>query len=272
MPKTGGTFVTSVLQRLHQPEQHRETRYRLAHRFLLSVRRLAKSLPVNPTSRYGSLVDLEPKHGTCHNIPEPHRNKPILSSMRNPYDWYVSQYEFGWWRRTFIYHPEQHPTPVGFAIEQALPEFMKENPHFPDITFHEFVDLCYRAAGLFNRTSSTDIGLFTHGFIHFFFKDPLTVIPRIDKDYLTSGKHRKDMFGVHFIKTNRLNQELYDFLLSMGYRACDLDFLPGLDRILPMGRGRRDEQNWERYYTPDLKAFIRKKDYALFDMFPDFDI
>ena len=80
------------------------------------------------------------------------------------------------------------------------------------------------------------------------------------------------MFGVHFIKTNRLNQELYDFLLSMCYRACDLDFLPGLDRILPMGRGRRDEQNWERYYTPDLKAFIRKKDYALFDMFPDFDI
>lgn len=80
------------------------------------------------------------------------------------------------------------------------------------------------------------------------------------------------MFGVHFVKTNRLNQELYDFLLSMGYHAYDLDFLPSLGRILPLGRGRRDEQIWESYYTPDLKAFIREKDCALFDMFPDFDI
>ena len=80
------------------------------------------------------------------------------------------------------------------------------------------------------------------------------------------------MFGVPFVKTNHLNQELYDFLLSMGYHAHDLDFLPRLDRILPMGRGRRDEQNWESYYTPDLKAFIREKDCSLFDMFSGFDI
>ena len=272
MPKTGGTFVTSVLQRLHQPEQRSETRHRIARRISLLRRRQTKTLPANSASRYGSLVNLEPKHGTCHNIPDTHRNKMILSNMRNPYDWYVSQYEFSWWKRTFMYHPEQHPTPVGFAIEQALPAFRRENPHFPEIAFHEFVDLCYRASGFFNRESGTDIGLFTHGFVRFFFKEPEFVIRHIGTDYLTSGELQKDMFTVHFLKTNHLNQELFDFLLSIGYDASDLVFLSGLGRVLPMGRGRRDEQNWESYYTPDLKALIREKDCALFDMFPEFDI
>ena len=80
------------------------------------------------------------------------------------------------------------------------------------------------------------------------------------------------MFNVDFIKTDRLNQELYGFLLSIGYRAEDLRFLPALGKILPMGRGRRKDQHWEKYYAPSLKEFIREKDWALFEMFPDFDI
>lgn len=199
MLKTGGTFVTSVLKRIHQPEQRHEPSNhfaRIARRFLKGVRYLAKSLPAKPKSRYGSLVDLEPKHGTCHNIPEPHRNKTILSNMRNPYDW-------------------------------------------------------------------------------FFYKDSEAIITRIDKEYLASGRHREDMFEVHFVKTNRLNQELFDFLLSIVYDANDLEFFSGLNRILPMGKGRRDDQKWESYYAPELKAFIafiREKDYALFNIFPDFDV
>jgi hypothetical protein len=39
-----------------------------------------------------------------------------------------------------------------------------------------------------------------------------------------------------------------------------------------MGRGRRNDQNWEKYYTPALKKFIREKDWVLFEMFPEFDI
>jgi hypothetical protein len=272
MPKTGGTFVTSVLCRLHNSVQPALTRYDLIRHFLLSILPGSQTHWGNSSNLYGPLVDLEPKHGTCHDIPAPHRNKSLLSTVRNPYDWYVSQYEFGWWKRTFIYHPESQPTPVGFAIEQVLPEFIEENPHFPDISFSEFVKLCYRASQVYNNDYRTDLGLYTHGFVQFYYWEPSEVISKIAGDYICSGRHRLDMFDICFIKTHRLNQELYDFLLSMEYQASDLNFLPELGKIFPMGRGRQDDQKWEGYYTSDLKKFIREKEWALFEMFPDFDI
>jgi len=80
------------------------------------------------------------------------------------------------------------------------------------------------------------------------------------------------MFDVHFMRTDHLNKELYEFLLSMGYHAAHLKFVPDLGKILPMGRGRRDDQNWGKYYTPSLKEFIRAKAWALFELFPEFDV
>jgi hypothetical protein len=272
MPKTGGTFVTSVLFRIHNSTKPTSTRYNSAYRLLLSVLHPSRARLVNSLKLYGEIVDLEPKHGTCHEIPEQHRNKPILSTIRTPYDWYVSQYEFGWWKRTFLYHPESHPTPAGFAIEHVLPEFIVQYPHFPDISFQEFVDLCNKAALVFNSECDTDLGLYTHSFVRFYYREAAKVISRIDWEYVCSGRHKLDMFNVDFIKTDRLNQELYGFLLSIGYRAEDLRFLPALGKILPMGRGRRKDQHWEKYYAPSLKEFIREKDWALFEMFPDFDI
>lgn len=59
MPKTGGTFVTHALSQVHK---------------------------LHPR-KYGGLTALQPKHGTCHDIPADHRHKTILSTIRNPFDW-----------------------------------------------------------------------------------------------------------------------------------------------------------------------------------------
>jgi hypothetical protein len=192
--------------------------------------------------------------------------------MRSPYDWYVSQYEFAWWKRTFTYHPEQNPTPVGYAIEQVLPAFVQMHPHFPEISFEEFVDLCGQASAVYNSSARAELGLFSHGFIRFYYKDVESVLSRIDRNDSQPGSHRSDMFDVHFIKTNRLNDGLYQYLLSKDYRAADLAFIPGLGKVLPMGRGRQEDQNWERYYTPGLKKRVREQDWMLFQLFPEFDV
>jgi hypothetical protein len=272
MPKTGGTFVTSVLERLHELPDPSLIRSDSVRSFLTSLLRRLQAGAMNSESIYGQITNMEPKHGTCHDIPEQHRDKPVLSNMRNPYDWYVSQFEFSWWKRTFMYHPEEYPTPAGFAIEQVLPEFEREHPHFPNISFSEFVNLCYQAANFFNDKHGTDFGLYTHSFVRFNFRVAMEVIARIDRDYICSGRYSLDMFDVHFIKTCCLNQELYDFLKLMGYRVEDLEFILELGKIFPDGRGRRDDQNWERYYTPSLKEFVREKEWILFEMFPDFDV
>ncbi len=56
-----------------------------------------------------------------------------------------------------------------------------------------------------------------------------------------------------------------------GATADDLDFLLSLDRVFPMERGRQEYQIWENYYTPDLMASVREKDWPLFNIFPEFD-
>jgi hypothetical protein len=80
------------------------------------------------------------------------------------------------------------------------------------------------------------------------------------------------MFNIHFIKTSSLNEELYHFLLDMGYTSEDLKFILELGKILPEGKGRSKEQVWEQYYTPELKQMVRKKERLIFTMFPEFDV
>jgi hypothetical protein len=55
-------------------------------------------------------------------------------------------------------------------------------------------------------------------------------------------------------------------VLSIGYLAEDLEFISGLGKILPIGRGKRDDQSWERFCTPELNRLIRERDWALFEM------
>ena len=272
MPKTGGTFVTSVLRRIHNySDDSASNRYASAPWPLRAVMRRLQNRSASSVSPNSWIIDLEPKHGSCHEIPERHRNRPILSTIRNPFDWYVSQYEFGWWKRTFLYHPEAHPTPAGFAIERVLPEFIETHSHFPDLSFPEFVDLCHAATRVFNCDLGAELGLYTHSYLRFYCRETSKLISRINPEYVRSGRHKSYMFNVHFLRTNRLNEELYEYLLSVGYRLDDVKFIPKLGKILTMGMGRRDDQNWEKYYTPSLKTSIRAKEWPVFEMFPEFD-
>jgi hypothetical protein len=227
--------------------------------------------PAEP-SRYGALRNLEPKHGTCHDIPESQRGKLIVSTIRNPFDWYVSQYEFRWWTRAFSYESPTQPTPVGFALEQVLPTFMRENESFPDITFEDFLKLCHRAADTYNQGLNCGLGLYTHGFVRYFFRRPEEAIRRIDHSYAGWQQSSSDMVDVVLLRTHRLNDQLPAFLVSMGYAANDVKFVYGLDRIFPMGMGRREDQHWEGYYTPTTKRLVRKLDWMLFEIFPEFDV
>ncbi len=223
MPKTGGTFVTDVLSRLH-------------------------GVKSGGSERYGPMQNPEPKHGTCHDIPVAHRHKRILSSVRNPYDWYVSQYEFAWWKKTFEYHPEPYPTPAGSAIENALPRFQEAHPHFPEISFSEFVDLCLQASAVFSHNPDCKVGLYTKSLVAFYFRSPTEFLKTLDRRSVSNEGNRDPMFNIEFIRTHNLNRELYEFLVSMNYRPEDLDFLPDLPKIFPQGRGRNERQNWEGYY------------------------
>lgn len=264
MPKTGGTFVTAALERLH-----RIPRTPLGRRFF----QVASLLGVKPalTRRYGKLLYADPKHGTCHDIPQPHARKPILSCVRGPYEWYVSQFEFGWWKHSSDFPVDDQPTPAGWAIEKALPSFISDHPEFPQVSFDAFMKLCAAAAREFNEDSGTNFGLYTHSFLRFFYKDPEDVLRDLH-GRRTAADFTAGRFDVHFLRTERLNADLRVALAGLGYRDEDLAFIEAMGKVLPMGIGRRDDQHWQSYYTPELAASVRAADDPLFRMFPVYDV
>lgn len=254
-PKTGGTFVTAALFRLYGLKWTRLTH--LKNSLAGEVRR--------SSPKYGTLIHNSNKHGFCSQIPAAHRDKTVLASVRNPYDLYVSQYEFGWWkRREFL------------RYFRAVPAFDATYPRFPEITFAEYVRLVNEAFPVYaNGDGEAPAGLHTEQFFKYYFRNPPEAFARMKQraDYVSSASYRGDMFRLHFIRTDALNQGLYDFLSQMNYDDEDIRFILDLGKILPKGRGRTGEQQkWERYYTPDLKRWVRERERFLFELFPEFDV
>lgn len=233
-PKTGGTFVTHVLSRLYD----------------------------------GRFVNTA-KHGTCSAIPEEYRGKPIISAIRNPYDRYVSQYRFAWWKL----HPEQY---CGEEAMRAL------HPHHPDITFAEFIHL---ANTLFvnhhwgqpmgyenhNFPPGRGPGWHTEQFVRFYFREPREAFARLDEKSFEDGSFREGMYDVHFLPVERLNDSLYEWLLRFGHRPEDIAFVREAEKIFPAEGGRELNDRWQDYYTPEIRDTIRTRERLLFELFPHFD-
>lgn len=172
----------------------------------------------------------------------------------------------------YLYEPEQYPTPAGAALQRVLPLAKEFYPEFPEISFEQFLELCREASKHFQYEPQLEVRLYTKSCIAFYFKDPGSALKSVDRRYITSGKYQSDMFDLRFIHTENLATELQEFLRAMGYADADTSFISGLGRILPDGRGRKPDQHWKNYYTPDTKDLVRRNDWAVFEMFPEFDV
>jgi hypothetical protein len=172
----------------------------------------------------------------------------------------VSQYEFGWWKR-----------PEYTKHFRSIPNFQQLYPRFPNLTFEEYVRAA-NAAFCRYKKGRQELGLHTEEFVNFYFKNPREVAPKIDDEYLAAQRYKMDMFNIHFIRTECLNEELHAFLLSQGYQAEDIDFVLSLGKILPYGKGRDNHQAWQSYYTPELKQMVRHRERLIFTVFPEFDV
>lgn len=244
-PKTGGSFVTAALMRLHGVRWSRRL-------WLESVLRRH----VTRRGPHGSFIYHTPKHGTVSHVPPAHREKLVLATVRGPYEMYVSQYEFGWWRRRDMRR-----------YFRTLPDFARRFPRFPDLSFPEFVELWDAAMG---RADGEDgRGAWTCQFIRFYFREPQREWP--DAVLRDPQARRAAMPRIHFVRTEGVRDGLHAFLLEQGYPPEDVAFIREMGKVLP-GRGRRDDQRWEGYYTPELKDRVRRRERLLLEIFPDFDV
>lgn len=271
MPKTGGTFVTQVLKQIHEARQDKIVLRRADEKSKWSLREFLIPRPVfMMLQHHDESSKAYNQHGKAGDIPAKHQHKPILTTVRNPYDRYVSDYEFRWWA---LYPPD--------AKSSAGKWLYETYPHFPDLSFAEYLIMINGLAiintfgvldgnGHFSR--ETILGKYVWQFIQYYFKNP-DVIAQIDPQYMSQKHYRNDMRdNLIFLDTDNLNAELHAFLLKMEYDPKEIEFIKTQGKILPKRGGRTEDQAWEKYYTPDLKRYVRERESMIFELFPQFDV
>jgi len=247
-PKTGGTFVSEVLKKLQR---------RLSAKYSQPKPKY-KDLRLLIFDLHNFRLHLTQHINYCR-IPVKYKTRPILGCVRNPCDRYVSQYEFRNWERN---------PPVKKRY------ILKAFPNYPELTFGEYLEFTNTIeikARRYAKELKADIGIYTFHFIQMYFKDPRKVFNKIDEDYINSEAYKDDMPNIIFLRTENLNGDLYRALLSLGYDEEDIAFILNEEKILPDSGRRRADQDWKKYYNPELLNYVKRKERFLFKLFPEYD-
>jgi hypothetical protein len=258
MPKTGGTFVEAALQRL----------YLSGRRFGLRGRgRRAPHGAYIDTSleRDRRKIGGDDQHQTLGQIPDAYLDRPIAFTVRNPFDHWVSYYEFGWWNT--------HP---GDTFDEG--KIRSRYPLYPDISFDEYLRACYDwdlldrgylPEGVDRRLDAAGVGPLTYDYIRFLSREPESVIDDPQSFFLGANSLGTPV-DFRFLRQESLNQELYDFLRSVGHTPDSVRFILEMGRVFPKGGPRRMSSDWTSYFTPGLRRLVRERESFLFRLFPDY--
>src|SRR5262249_3676181 len=133
-----------------------------------------------------------------------------------------SEYTFNWWKK----YPER------WFYDFANVEEM--HPDWRDWKFENFISMSNRYASWVRRTllnypKAARLGWYSHKFIYYYCRDHDYVFEAADNFDLLVRRVQESTFRVHFLHTERLNQDLYEFLLAKGYPRSLIEFIPKKD-------------------------------------------
>lgn len=248
LPKTGSTFVRTMLKTIYRRRMERRPMVKKGMHFLRIERKpLFKELLL-PNNRRKLQQTAADQHGTYEQIPLAYRNRPVVSVLRNPYDRLLSLYDFRDWRK-------RPPLP---------PNLLREHfPRFPDLTFDDFCRLeeLALASELPHMTSRADVGKQTVRFIQMFFKHPDDVLGRLDEEYVASDRFVDDIADVVFLRTESLNHDLAEFLARHGFSSEEVAFVCRHEKV-HVTKNRSPDR--DRIWTESAVNFVRTKERFLF--------
>lgn len=247
-PKNGGTFVSKILRRIHDRKPPDDWRNRLYNRWLGG-------------GHDAGYQELQPKHGTCNELPLDHHSKRLVSTIRDPFERYVSSYFFGWWKR----YPEQYGTTADALNDRY--------PHYPDLRFDEFVQACCEEfSSMFEPDTDCHdgVGWYSRNVLGYYFRNPASTCSA----FLASPESpdwKSGAYNVTFLHTEQLNEELHSFLLEVGYDAAEVSFILDTGRIRPKDqsadRGKAQPQD---LFTPALTKYVLQKERLFFELFEEY--
>lgn len=249
-PKTGSTFARTALMQAHQPN----TLEKLQHRFGLGspVFQELKMRPVRLTQTHTTWQKNRPpsQHGVYMQIPKAHRSKMIMSVVRDPIERIVSLYEYKDWQK--------FPFPDRDTVSRSFPSF-------PELSFEEFLQL-----GEMNRKlvqpagMQVDVGPLTTQFIGFYARCPERTLLALKEDTDLRADYDLHFPAIRYLHTENLNEELYAYLLELGYPKHHIAFITG------MSKKNVSERTRNQYLTSEQIAHIHWSERFFYQLFPEY--
>ena len=173
-PKTGSTFARAALKEIHRINTPLKST--LLSRVGVKVNGMREIIGVSNQSVYQVLHGIRGQHSTYSQIPKKYKTLPVVSIIRNPFERYVSLYEFRWW--------------VNYPLYAENPELLARYPSFPEISFKQYLEMT-SSFGMPDFVPKdvdleVDVGLYTLQFLRFFHPYPDDAIRKLTDEYLES--------------------------------------------------------------------------------------
>ncbi len=252
-PKNAGSFVTQCLKKIYDGRSDKTGSKKIADYFYYLFDRER----TNYSKKYMSKAlaytgeKIKTQHQGCDEIPRKHQNKPIVSTIRNPFDRYVSQYKFGWWKRNPVLKKEK------------LKQFF---PNFPNLDFSEYLDLVlnYNLENTKQKNNITlDIGIYSLYYIKLFGKNYLELLSSINSIDELEVNHFHD---ADFLYQENLRNDLFQYLKQFGWPEERLEVIYKHNKV----NTSRDDFSYRKYYSQDNIDLIKEKEALIFNLFPSY--
>lgn len=265
-PKTGSTFIRQVIKEIENNRENVPRRYKSTSRRwnvvrILSACRLRKIKYLELYHpRLLSKTKYVDQHGGASQVPFEYRGLPHAVAVRNPYDWYVSAYEFEWWKD----NPQ---------VEEA--ELNKKLSNFPDLSFKDYLEYkeiqVNEIISRNNISTKIEIGYQAFEYVRTLFRNPKYVLENLCRDFVLSKEYREHLPNIELLRKESLNGDLYRFVVKYRYYEKESEGIIEREKIYPKGRGRR-ENDWEDYYDEEITREVYERNEILFLILKDLGV
>lgn len=242
LPKSASTFSRTVLKKVYKNRSlNRHGHYaKWVDRFLPSKGYLDLKLFSSPNHP-------DSQHLGYSELPDEFKDRPVISTVRNPYSRYVSQYHYrGWANKPW-----------------HLDKTTKERwPNFPDLAFSEMYALRkeWLAMKLDISPEQLNYGQYTHRFVRMYAKDPkVTWRQLIDGE--SFEKIAAGMAGIRFIRQEHLRDDWASVLKEFNVPEEEIEVIYNHENV-----NQSSVKKTEKHKLSDEeKDQIRKDDWFVFD-------
>jgi hypothetical protein len=248
-PKSGGTFVSSMLKQLY--EQKTKPTFEKTSPLLKPFIKKPFYIDFGDPSNFKGVYYNMENHNGFFQIPEKYAKLQVFTTIRNPFDFYVSFYETKKWVNEITLNDQ---------------ELRALFPSFPELEFEEFLVFLdgYYVKKLFPIISGQShiegMGLYSLLTIFLYSTNPFEVYSSLQsvKDFSKlEFKQLKISEKINFLDYANLTQNLFNYLLNFN-PSSDIQFIFHAKREnVTVDRKKAD---WETYYTLKSKKLIAEID------------